>query len=94
VLDPTIVSRLMQRRRPGSPLTHLTQRERDILTLMAEGRSNSGIAGELEISERTVEAASAQLFRKLGLDPPRREPSRTRRPQGYSAAEVRCGAST
>jgi DNA-binding NarL/FixJ family response regulator len=69
VLDPTIVSRLMQRRRPGSPLTHLTQRERDILTLMAEGRSNSGIAGELEISERTVEAASAQLFRKLGLEP-------------------------
>ncbi len=52
VIDPTIVSRLMQRRRPGSPLTHLTQRERDILALMAEGRSNSGIAGELEISER------------------------------------------
>jgi DNA-binding NarL/FixJ family response regulator len=69
VIDPTIVSRLMQRRRPGSPLTHLTQRERDTLALMAEGRSNSGIAGELEISERTVEAACAQLFRKLGLEP-------------------------
>jgi DNA-binding NarL/FixJ family response regulator len=69
VIDPTIVSRLMQRRRPGSPLTHLTHRERDILALMAEGRSNSGIAGELAISERTVEAACAQLFRKLGLEP-------------------------
>jgi len=69
VIDPTIVSRLMQRRRPGSPLTRLTQRERDILALMAEGRSNSGIASKLEISDRTVEAASAQLFRKLGLEP-------------------------
>jgi len=36
---------------------------------MAEGRSNAGIASELTISERTVEAASAQLFRKLGLEP-------------------------
>jgi len=69
VIDPTIVSRLMQRKRPDSPLTHLTPRERDILALMTEGRSNSGIAGELGISERTVEAACAQLFRKLGLEP-------------------------
>jgi DNA-binding NarL/FixJ family response regulator len=69
VIDPTIVARLMQRRRPGSPLTQLTGRERDTLALMAEGRSNSGIAGELGISERTVEAACAQLFRKLGLEP-------------------------
>jgi DNA-binding NarL/FixJ family response regulator len=69
VIDPTIVSRLMQRRRPGSALSRLTQRERDILALMAEGRSNSGIAGVLGISERTVEAACAQLFRKLGLEP-------------------------
>jgi DNA-binding NarL/FixJ family response regulator len=69
VIDPTIVARLMQRERPGSPLNHLTARERDILALMAEGRSNAGMAGELGISERTVEAASAQLFRKLGLRP-------------------------
>lgn len=69
VVDPTIVARLMQRRRPDSPLTFLTSREQDILALMAEGRSNAGIAGELGISERTVEAASAQLFRKLGLEP-------------------------
>jgi DNA-binding NarL/FixJ family response regulator len=69
VLDPTIVARLMQRRRPDSPLTQLTPREREILALMAEGRSNSAIATELSISERTVEAASAALFRKLGLEP-------------------------
>jgi DNA-binding NarL/FixJ family response regulator len=69
VIDPTIVSRLMQRRRPDSPISQLSSREREILALMAEGRSNAGIAGELTISERTVEAASAQLFRKLGLEP-------------------------
>jgi DNA-binding NarL/FixJ family response regulator len=69
VLDPTIVSRLMRRRRPDSPLTQLTNRERDILALMAEGRSNSAIAGELQISERTVEATCANLFRKLQLEP-------------------------
>ena len=69
VLDPTIVARLMQRRRPDSPLTQLTPREHEILALMAEGRSNSAIATELTISERTVEAASAVMFRKLGLEP-------------------------
>lgn len=69
VIDPTIVSRLMGRRRANSPLTRLTPREHDILTLMAQGRSNSGIAHHLGISERTVEAACAQLFRKLDLEP-------------------------
>jgi DNA-binding NarL/FixJ family response regulator len=69
VLDPTIVARLLQRRRPDSPLGRLTPREHEILGLMAEGRSNSSIAAELVISERTVEAACAQLFRKLGLEP-------------------------
>ncbi|MFN0281916.1 MAG: response regulator [Kineosporiaceae bacterium] len=69
VIDPTIVARLMRRRRADSPLTRLTPREHDILALMAQGRSNSGIAGQLGISERTVEAACAQLFRKLDLEP-------------------------
>jgi DNA-binding NarL/FixJ family response regulator len=69
VMDPTIVSRLMQRRRPDSPLSHLTPREREILALLAEGRSNSGIAAELVVSERTVETVCAQVFRKLGLEP-------------------------
>jgi len=71
VIDPTIVSRLMQRRRPNSPLSHLTPREREILALMAEGRSNAGIASELVVSERTVETVCAQVFRKLGLEPSR-----------------------
>jgi DNA-binding NarL/FixJ family response regulator len=69
VIDPTIVSRLMQRRRPDSPLSRLTDREEGILSLIAEGRSNAGVAQALSISERTVEAACAQLFRKLGLEP-------------------------
>jgi DNA-binding NarL/FixJ family response regulator len=69
VIDPTIVYRLMDRRRPDSPLSHLTPRERQILAVMAEGRSNAGIAGELVISERTVETVCAQVFRKLGLEP-------------------------
>jgi DNA-binding NarL/FixJ family response regulator len=69
VIDPTIVARLMQRRRPDSPLERLTPRENDILSQMAQGRSNAGIARELHVSERTVEAASGQLFRKLDLEP-------------------------
>ena len=69
VLDPTIVARLMKRRRPNSPISYLTEREREILALMAEGRSNLAIADELSISERTVEAACAQVFRKLNLEP-------------------------
>jgi DNA-binding NarL/FixJ family response regulator len=69
VLDPTIVARLMKRQRPNSPISYLTQREREILALMAEGRSNLAIAAELDISERTVEAACAQVFRKLNLEP-------------------------
>jgi len=69
VIDPTIVSRLMGRRRANSPLARLTPREHDILALMAQGRSNSGIAGQLGISERTVEASCAQVFRKLDLEP-------------------------
>jgi DNA-binding NarL/FixJ family response regulator len=59
VFDPTIVSKLMQRRRPDSPLNHLASRERETLGLLAEGRSNSGIARQLGISERTVEAVCA-----------------------------------
>jgi DNA-binding NarL/FixJ family response regulator len=69
VIDPTIVARLMERRRLDSPLTRLTEREMEILALIAEGRSNAGVAKALTISERTVEAACAQLFRKLDLEP-------------------------
>ena len=68
VIDPTIVSKLMRRRRADSPLERLTAREREVLALMAEGRSNAGIAHQLDISERTVEAACAQVFQKLDLE--------------------------
>jgi len=69
VIDPTIVARLMGRRREGSAIDRLTAREREVLALVAEGRSNAGIARELRISERTVEAACGQIFQKLDLEP-------------------------
>ena len=68
VIDPTIVAQLVRRRRPDSPLSGLTAREREILALMAEGRSNAGIAHQLGISERTVEAGCAHVFQKLDLE--------------------------
>jgi DNA-binding NarL/FixJ family response regulator len=69
VIDPTIVARVLSRRRPDDPVQRLTDREREVLALMAEGRSNAGIAGQLHLSERTVEATCAQVFRKLDLEP-------------------------
>lgn len=68
VLDPTIVARLMKGRRPESTLSRLTPREYEILAQIGQGRSNAGIARQLNISARTVEAACAQLFRKLDLE--------------------------
>jgi DNA-binding NarL/FixJ family response regulator len=68
VVDPTIVSRLLGRRRRIDPLGDLTQRERDVLGLLAEGLSNRAIASRLFITERTVEAHVTQIFQKLGLD--------------------------
>jgi DNA-binding NarL/FixJ family response regulator len=76
VVDPTIVSRLVGRRRREDPLAELTAREREVLSLVAEGRSNRSIAGALFVTERTVEAHIKQIFMKLGL---REEPSNHRR---------------
>ena len=68
VLDPTIVARLLKRpRRPG-PLDDLTEREREVLALVAEGRSNQGIAQTLVLSPKTVEAHVGRIMSKLGLD--------------------------
>jgi DNA-binding NarL/FixJ family response regulator len=68
VLDPTIVARLLKRpRRPG-PLDDLTGREREVLALIAEGRSNQGIAQTLVLSPKTVEAHVGRILSKLGLD--------------------------
>jgi DNA-binding NarL/FixJ family response regulator len=68
VVDPTIVSRLVGRRRREDPLAALTEREREVLELVAEGLSNKATAGRLFVTERTVEAHVKQIFLKLGVD--------------------------
>jgi DNA-binding NarL/FixJ family response regulator len=68
-LDPQVLSRLVERRRHGDPLTVLTAREREVLELVAEGRSNHAIAGHLVITERAVEKHVTRIFSKLGLEP-------------------------
>jgi DNA-binding NarL/FixJ family response regulator len=67
VLEPSIVSQLFGRRRAGNPLDTLSEREREVLSLMAEGRSNHGIAERLAISERGVQKHITSIFAKLGL---------------------------
>jgi DNA-binding NarL/FixJ family response regulator len=69
VIDPEVVSGLIGRRRAPSALDELTRRERDVLALMAEGRSNRGIGQELALEEKTVEHHVGQVFSKLGLEP-------------------------
>ena len=66
-LDPQIVSQLVGRRRGDDPLGELTPREREVLGLMAEGRSNQGIAERLVVTERAVEKHVTSIFSKLKL---------------------------
>jgi DNA-binding NarL/FixJ family response regulator len=68
VVDPAVVAALVGRQREAGPLEELTEREREILALMAEGRSNAGICERLFLSPRTVESHVRTIFRKLGLD--------------------------
>jgi DNA-binding NarL/FixJ family response regulator len=68
VIDPTVVSALLGRRRVHDPLDELTPRERDVLALIAEGRSNRAIAEELGVEDKTVEYHVTQVFDKLALD--------------------------
>ena len=66
-LDPTIVSKLLAKRRSDDPFIDLTPREREVLELIATGSSNQGIADELVISLRAVEKYVSSVFTKLGL---------------------------
>jgi DNA-binding NarL/FixJ family response regulator len=69
VLDPEVVAQLLVRRRAHDPLAQLTPREREVLTLMAEGRSNTNIARHLVVSEGAVEKHVRNIFTKLDLPP-------------------------
>jgi DNA-binding NarL/FixJ family response regulator len=66
-MDPEVVAQLLGRRKQGSRLDELTPREREVLALMAEGRSNQGICAKLFLSPKTVETHVASIFLKLGL---------------------------
>jgi DNA-binding NarL/FixJ family response regulator len=68
VIDPTVVSRLIGRRREADPMESLTERERTVLALMAEGRSNRAIGERLFLSPKTVETHVSSIFSKLGID--------------------------
>src|SRR6202789_686565 len=68
-LDPEVVTQLLGASRRNDVLTTLTPRERDVLALMAEGRSNAAIAGILVVSDRSVEKHVGNIFSKLALPP-------------------------
>jgi DNA-binding NarL/FixJ family response regulator len=82
VVDPTIVALLVGRRRRTDPLRALTDREREVLALLAEGLSNSAVAERITVTERTVEAHTKLIFQKLGLEA---DPSSNRRVQAVLA---------
>jgi DNA-binding NarL/FixJ family response regulator len=68
-LDPEVVERLLASRTGSGPLAALTEREREVLALVAEGRSNKGIGDRLGVSERAVQKHVTAIFDKLGLAP-------------------------
>ncbi|GHH68221.1 DNA-binding response regulator [Streptosporangium violaceochromogenes] len=69
VIDPEVIGQLLSRHRWSDPLASLTAREREVLTLMAEGRSNTAIAARMVVTEGAVEKHISSIFAKLGLDP-------------------------
>jgi len=68
-MDPEVIAKLLTRRARDEPLSRLTPREREVLGLMAEGRSNAAIAQRLYLSESAVGKHTANIFAKLGLAP-------------------------
>jgi len=68
-LDPEVVSRMLGRRRRNGPVAGLSPREQDVLALMAEGKSNRGIAETLVVTTAAVEKHVTSIFQKLGLEP-------------------------
>jgi serine/threonine-protein kinase len=71
VVDPDVVAMLLRRRRDRDPLQALTIREREVLSMMAEGRTNRAIARRLWLTDKTVESHIRNIFTKLGLQPAR-----------------------
>ncbi len=69
VIDAELVARLVDKKREGDPLADLTERERTVLGLMAQGRSNSALSAELCLSPKTIEAHVRSIFMKLNLAP-------------------------
>lgn len=67
-VDPAVVAELVRARRREDRLTRITERERSVLALLAEGRSNRSIADRLMLSLKTIEGAIASIFLKLGLE--------------------------
>lgn len=73
VIDPAVVAQLLLKQRERDPLESLSEREREVLGLMAEGRSNQAIASRLFLSEKTVESHVGSILGKLGLGPERED---------------------
>lgn len=69
VLDPEVVAALIARAPRDSPMSRLTEREREVLGLMAQGRSNAALAAALYVSEKAISKHTSNIFMKLDLDP-------------------------